>query len=185
LRPDNGEKSSRKVALLRGGNFGGRNTVKMARLREMTTKLGAAEGSTYINSGNLTFTDQGQLAAADLEAAMEETFGFSVPILLLSQADIVRVAGAVPETWEHGPEHRCEAFFLFEAVDRPTLLEELTIADGTDEVIYEPGALLWKTARNRAPSSARKKLTTGQLYRQVTARNLNTVRKLANLLQNR
>ena len=44
---------SRYVALLRGINVGGKNSVPMARLRAVLEELGFTDVATYIASGNV------------------------------------------------------------------------------------------------------------------------------------
>ena len=48
-------KPTNYVALLRGINVGGANTVSMATLKAIFEKLGFINVSTYINSGNVIF----------------------------------------------------------------------------------------------------------------------------------
>ncbi len=50
------------IALLRGVNVGG-NMLKMDRLRELCTKLGAKNAKTYVQSGNVVFDAQGDRIA--------------------------------------------------------------------------------------------------------------------------
>lgn len=45
------------IALLRGVNVGG-NMLKMDRLRELCTELGAKNARTYVQSGNVVFEAQ-------------------------------------------------------------------------------------------------------------------------------
>ena len=48
------------VALLRGINLGGRKKVAMADLRELMASLGHTDVATYIQSGNVVFSTDGQ-----------------------------------------------------------------------------------------------------------------------------
>lgn len=57
------------VALLRGINVGG-NTLKMERLRELCTALGAKNVRTYVQSGNIVFRASG--AEEDWVARLEK-----------------------------------------------------------------------------------------------------------------
>ena len=95
------------VALLRGINVGGHNKVPMAQLRELVAGLGHAEVATYIQSGNVVFSaaekDSAALAAA-LEEAIAATFGFKVRVVVLSRADLGRVAADNPYPDEPNPK---------------------------------------------------------------------------------
>ena len=53
----------RHVALLRGINVGGKNLLPMKELVALCEEAGAAEVSTYIQSGNVVFTASKDVAA--------------------------------------------------------------------------------------------------------------------------
>ncbi len=95
------------VALLRGINVGGHNKVPMAQLRELVAGLGHADVATYIQSGNVAFSaaekDTAALAAA-LEEAIAATFGFKVRVVVLSRAELGRVAADNPYGDEPNPK---------------------------------------------------------------------------------
>jgi uncharacterized protein (DUF1697 family) len=95
------------VALLRGINVGGHNKVPMAQLRELVAGLGHADVATYIQSGNVAFstsqTDTAALATA-LEEAIAAAFGIQVRVVVLSRADLGRVARDNPYPDEPSPK---------------------------------------------------------------------------------
>lgn len=86
------------VALLRGVNVGGRK-VGMAMLRECLTELGLQDVRTYLQSGNAVFS-AGRTSSAALrgriEAALAERFGFEVPTVVMTAADLAAVVAANP-----------------------------------------------------------------------------------------
>jgi uncharacterized protein (DUF1697 family) len=87
------------VALLRGINVGGGGKVPMADLRKLVASLGYGEVSTYIQSGNIIFTpvhENAAALAAELEAAIGETFGIRTTAVVLSKADLGAVISANP-----------------------------------------------------------------------------------------
>ena len=73
------------ISLLRGINLGSRNQIKMPDLQALYTDLGFSEVQTYIQSGNVVF-QSGKSATASLErqlaAAIEQRFGFPVPVIV-------------------------------------------------------------------------------------------------------
>lgn len=87
------------AALLRGINVGGHNKVAMADLRALCGELGLGDVTTYIQSGNVVFssarTDAGVLAG-ELEGAIAGAFGFGVPVVVRSAADLDAVAASNP-----------------------------------------------------------------------------------------
>ncbi len=87
------------VALLRGINVGGKNSLPMKDLIAMFTKAGCSGVSTYIQSGNVLFRAEAALAAklpAVISSAIKKRFGFSPPTVLRSSEELRRVAAANP-----------------------------------------------------------------------------------------
>ena len=72
------------IGLLRGINVGGHNKLPMAQLREIADSIGLAEVQTYIQSGNLVASTDGDPIAvgpALAEAIMSAT-GLTVPVIV-------------------------------------------------------------------------------------------------------
>lgn len=174
--------SSVQVALLRGINVGGKNKVEMPRLRAAFEAAGMQQVSTYINTGNVIF------AAADwpdtriLERAITEEFGLEIPVLLRSHSAMRRVTQAVPEEWTNDDRMKCDVMFLWEDVDRAEVLDGLDLREDIDDVRYIPGGLLWRVDRPNLTRSRITKMVGTKLYRSMTVRNVNTVRKLTALM---
>ena len=79
-----------RVALLRGINVGGKNILPMARLREIAISLGYKGVQTYIQSGNLVFESSRTVSklTSELASAIEAEFGFAVPTIVLTGAEL-------------------------------------------------------------------------------------------------
>jgi len=80
----------RAVALLRAINVGGR-FVKMEKLRELATRAGLENVSTYIQSGNLLFDCSAREAPrmeTRLEALWKQELGWDIPTLVRTQKEI-------------------------------------------------------------------------------------------------
>lgn len=74
--------------------------------------------------------------------------------------------------------------FLWEAIDNESILKDLTIKPNIDTTIYIPGAVLWSIDKNDASRSGMAKIVGSKIYKQITVRNVNTVRKIYNLMEN-
>lgn len=84
----------RHIVLLRAVNVGGR-WVKMQRLREVLTDNGFQDVETHIQSGNIriaTPTRSATKVAASLETLLEGEFGFAIPCVVRSPAQLRAVA---------------------------------------------------------------------------------------------
>ena len=86
------------VALLRGINVGGKNSLPMAELRELLAGLGCDDVKTYIQSGNAVFNTNGEpgALAAAITAAIEGAFGFAPTVLVLTHSEYQRILDANP-----------------------------------------------------------------------------------------
>lgn len=173
------------VALLRGINVGGNRKVEMARLKAVFEAAGMLGVSTYINSGNVLFgapARKGAALARELESAIEAEFGFPVPVIIRDANQMSALDAELPDDWMDGPRTKCDVMFLAREVDRPDILDSLTIKPEIDEVRYTPGAILWRVDRPKVTRSGLMRIVGSELYLQMTIRNCNTARKLAALV---
>jgi uncharacterized protein (DUF1697 family) len=89
---------TRYVALLRGINVGKARQVDMPRLREVLTDRGHENVRTHLRSGNVLLDSAlgEKELAADLSGAIGEEFGFAVPVVLRTAAELAAVVEANP-----------------------------------------------------------------------------------------
>lgn len=174
----------RYLALLRGINVGGRNKVEMSRLKALFESVGSTDVRTYINSGNVVFDHRRTRARllGAIEEAFEAEFGLPAEILLRDRAEVEALAAGIPEAWQEDTTMRCYVLFLWGHVDAPTVLDSLRIREGIDDVRYLPGAVVWRVDRAVLTRSGMMRLPGTDLYRSMTIRNVNTVRRLATMM---
>lgn len=81
------------IALLRGINVGGKNIIKMATLKQVFEAIGLCEVKTYIQSGNILFKseEKEELLQNRIEFVIEKAFGFAVPVVLRTDAEIEHI----------------------------------------------------------------------------------------------
>ena len=87
------------IALLRGINVGKAKRVPMAELRGLLEGLGYTNVATLLNSGNAVFRAQGRSAAsvaAAVEAAIAKRFGFEVPVVIRTAAELKAIVRENP-----------------------------------------------------------------------------------------
>jgi uncharacterized protein (DUF1697 family) len=87
------------MALVRGINVGGRNTVPMAELRSALAGIGLEDVATYIQSGNVVIRHApGEAAglASAMERCIEEGFGVSARVVVRTRDELAEVAGRNP-----------------------------------------------------------------------------------------
>ena len=163
------------VALLRGVNLVGKSTLKMADLKRIASDLGLGQVRTYIASGNLLFTSDKpeELLRHTLEEELQAHMSKEVRVMLRTADELEAILRANPFT--DVPGNKVQVFFLNEPpVD---LLEtarnkadDERIAAGAREVFVAYGEKGIGRSRLRIPDAEA-----------GTARNMNTVAKLAAL----
>jgi uncharacterized protein (DUF1697 family) len=87
------------VALLRGINLAGKNRLPMKDLAAIFTDAGCGSVTTYIQSGNVVFEAKAALARllpALVEKAIADTFGYHVPVVTRTGAELRRIVGGNP-----------------------------------------------------------------------------------------
>jgi len=172
------------VALLRGINVGGKNIVDMKKLKTTFEVLGFTNVVTYINSGNIIFEElsrEKNVMVSETERAIKQDFKLEIKVLIRSLEDIETICREIPATWIKSAQMRTDVMFLWENYDKPETLELLQIYP-VDHVRYLPGAILWNVEGENYSKSGMVKLLGTELYKNLTIRNVNTVRKLFQIM---
>lgn len=173
------------VALLRGINVGGKNKVAMDELKVVFEQAGMGSVKTYINSGNIIFTDSDrgkEELSLVLAEAIVRHFALKIKVLVYSFGEFREIAAHIPADWTNDQDMKSDVWFLWPEVDDASVLEGLTIKPDIDRVKYVPGAVLWSVDKAHAARSGMQKLIGTSLYQLVTIRNVNTARKLLALM---
>ncbi|ANU24112.1 DUF1697 domain-containing protein [Planococcus donghaensis] len=174
------------VALLRGINVGGKNKVEMKKLKQVFEEAGMTQVTTYINSGNVVFVstiDSKEAVASIVEKAILSYFDLQIHVLIYSSAEFLEIAQSVPEHWTNDQNMKSDVLFLWQDVDDASVVNQLSIKPDIDGVLYVAGAILWSVDKDLVTKSGLSKIVGTALYRRITVRNVNTVRKLAALLE--
>jgi uncharacterized protein (DUF1697 family)/very-short-patch-repair endonuclease len=171
------------IALLRGINVGGNSKVEMKKLKVTFEKLGFGEVTTYINSGNVLFECAEQPILSSIEKAIKKDFGFEVKVLVWSQENISLLCNAIPEFWENNSEMKTDVLFLWDDMDKPETSNLIPQNPEVDTLIYHPGAIIWHIKKADYNKSGMHKFVGTRVYKSMTARNVNTVRRLEEMIK--
>ena len=165
------------IALLRAVNVGGTGKLPMAELKAMCEAAGFTKVKTYIASGNVVFLSKLSEAKVKttLEVALAKYAGKHVDVLVRTAAEMAAVLAASP--FKDTPPNRTMAIFLDNAPSANALEfatgqknEEMRLGVREIYVLYDEGMA---DSKLRIPAAK-----TG------TARNMNTVAKLAEMASN-
>jgi uncharacterized protein (DUF1697 family) len=162
-----------KVALLRGINLGKRQ-LRMEDLRRIAGELGLDEPRTYIASGNLLFrSDQSETALKRmLESALADHMSARVEVMIRTADELAETVKANPFASENGS--RVVAIFLdgtppADALAGARNVEDECMAAAAREIyVHYPSGQ--GRSKLKIPAAA-----------SGTARNMNTIAKLAEL----
>lgn len=171
---------NRWIALLRGINVGGNNSLPMAELRSNLESLQLSNVRTYIQSGNAIFdavAGTPESLAAKIQTQIEKKHGFRPHVLILGENDLRDAIKSNPFPEATDDPKSLHLLFLENAVKNPDLkaLDKLKTATErfklTGRVFYlhAPDGI----ARSRLAANATKLL--GVVG---TARNYRTVDKI-------
>ncbi|MBP2239492.1 uncharacterized protein (DUF1697 family) [Cytobacillus eiseniae] len=172
------------IALLRGINVGGKNKIDMKLLKQTFEQVGMNDVVTYINTGNIIFSskssNKNELSLI-LEEAIHGDFGLPIKVIVRSFNDVSRIIQAIPDDWRNDKDMKSDVMFLWDEIDDESILKELVIKP-IDTVKYVPGAILWSVDKENITKSGMTKIIGSKLYKQVTVRNVNTARKIYELM---
>lgn len=176
---------TRQVALIRGINVGRAKRVAMADLRAMMERLGYADCRTLLNSGNVVFTagrDNPSRSVDRIEQAMSKELGVEAPVIVLDAGDFSSVVDENPLIEIATDPSRLMVAFLMRPDDLKRL-EPLAHEDWGLEALAlgrNQAAYLW--CPEGVIKSRLTEAVAGALDKVVTARNWNTVLKIAAVL---
>jgi len=174
------------VALLRGVNVGGNNMIRMSSLKKSFEALGFNDVVTYINSGNIIFkskeTDARKLESK-IEKMLSKDYQLDSRVVLRSLPEMEKLVKNLPRNWNDDSGWRYNVIFLRHTIDSEKILAELEVKKDIEEVVYYPGALLWRAQISELTRTNMLKLSSRKMYQDMTIRNQNTTRKLYELMK--
>ena len=169
------------LALLRGINAGGNNKLNMKELSLALSQAGLNKVATYINTGNIIF-ESSDLKAKDLERTVHDVildkFKLDIKVLVKSHSDVRAVAQAIPDYWVNDSDMRCDVMFLWDNYSGEAASDSIQINKDVDNLIYSYNTLIWQIKRSDYHKSKMNKLIGTNIYKSMTVRNCNTVRKI-------
>jgi uncharacterized protein (DUF1697 family) len=173
------------IALLRGVNVGGNNKINMTKLAQSFVSVGCKEVSTYINSGNIVFIsdneDKNKLSNI-LEQIILKDFEIEIKVLLIDQTNFDRILAHIPLKWQNDDIQKTDIMYLWDELDKPSIVDDLKVNIDIEDLRYVPGALLYNIKRENVDTSRLNKIAGTRIYKYMTVRNINTVRRIAEIV---
>jgi uncharacterized protein (DUF1697 family) len=179
------ERRTTYVALLRGINVGGNTLVSMAALKRCFEALGFDDVHTYINSGNVIFKSRSARPRAlevRIARALTAAFGHDIMVVVRSLPEMKALIDRMPKTWRTPRDERRNVIFLRHTIDNRKALEGLVPKPGIEALEYHPGVLFWAARTSDLTKSSMLKVSRLPIYRAMTVRNVNTTKKILELM---
>ncbi len=176
----------RYVALLRSVNIGGYGRIPMNELRSSFEKLGYADVTTYIQTGNVLFstTSKSEPKIVDtIEERLDEDFGESPAVILRSVPELLRVGKASPFARSGANPARHHVTFLATPPGKAALAVFDPPASGQDELVVDGREVYVHTPNGYAETKYTGSFLERRLGVVSTTRNWNTVTKLCALAE--
>ena len=173
------------VALLRGVNVGGHNMIAMADLRATLAKMGFTGVATVLQSGNAVFHGKASATAAletMLEKGIAKHHGLTPEVHVRTGDEWHAIVAANPFTVEARKDPGHLLVSCYKAPIDKARLKALREAITGDERVHADGRQLYMTFPNGIGTSKAAPLVDRMLGAKGTARNWNTVLKLAQLV---
>lgn len=96
---------------------------------------------------------------------------------------MLQVAAAVPKDWKTRTDIRCYLSFLFPPLDAKEEAKGIKVREGIDWLDAGPGVLYMTTLTSGLTKSAFSKMAGAPIYKNMTIRNYNTLKKLLGLME--
>jgi uncharacterized protein (DUF1697 family) len=179
---------TRYVALLRGVNVGGKNKVVMSELRVALEEAGFRDVVSYINSGNLLFDSELGVdeVASVCERVILDSFGVDVRVVVLTADELVATVEAAPDWWGVdagvGAESKHNAIVVIDPLSAAEACELVGVRPEYESVAWSGRVIFWSAPLATFSRTAwQKAVTQKTVYDNITIRNANTMRRLAEM----
>ncbi len=175
---------NRYVALIRGINVGGRNSLPMKDLKQLLERIGCGQVKTHIQSGNVVFrsTSTSARLCQTIADEIEVNRGFKPHVMVLKESEFKRAIARNPFPEGESNPKALHFGFLDSVPSSPELqeLEEVKAPSEKFELVGRVFYLLAPDGVGRSKLVAKRERALGV---HMTDRNWNTVSAIMSMLK--
>jgi len=177
------------IALLRGINVGGNNTIKMADLKRAFENKEFQNVTTYINSGNVIFDSE--LDETTLKNTCKklitENFNLDIPTCVISDKELQDALDHAPNWWNNDPKSKHNTIFVIPPTTTKTICTKIgEVKPEYEKIAYHGKVLFWSAPITTFSQTRLTKIVQNKTaYNAITIRNANTTLKLLELTKNK
>ncbi len=175
------------ITLLRGINVGGNNKISMPLLKSAFEEYGYTQVKTYINSGNIIF-DSETTSTTELirqcEKIIKDKFNLVIPVCVMSASEFSKILSHAPEWWDVSSDEEIihQAITLIPPMTAEEVYQAVgKIKDDIEKVGHYRNVIFWSALKSSYSRTNWRKIASTDVYRNVTIRTANTVKKLISL----
>ncbi|HEV7993709.1 MAG TPA: DUF1697 domain-containing protein [Gemmatimonadaceae bacterium] len=172
----------RYAALLRAINVGG-HTVKMDELRKLFEAVPLRRVESVIASGNILFetttADTAKLESR-IEAKLEKALGYEVGTYVRTGPELAAVAALQP--FELDANDKLQVIFVRDPLSAAARTRVIALGTSYDDFFVDGREIYWRTRGLSSASLVKPAVFARAVGQPGTARNVTTVRKLAEKL---
>ncbi len=169
------------IVLLRGVNVGGKHIVPMRELKALLEMSGFSNVRTYIQSGNIVL-EAAQRPSNEISDLIEREFAFRPQVFVMNRTEFERAMMNCPYGSDAG---KAVHFFFCREVPKSVDYDLLESLKGDSEHFSLVGKVFYLYAPNGIGRSILvQKIGKAFPGIEMTARNMNTMNKLADILGN-
>jgi uncharacterized protein (DUF1697 family) len=176
------------VSFLRSVNMAGHNLIKMTELSALIVKLGFADAKTYIQSGNIIYSNHDKLSSLQLslkiEQAIAEKFGLEIDVMTRTARELDALFIANPFLSEPGFDPAKNAVIFLHENPSPDQVNKVKDIDFPPDKFSISGSEIFLWCPN---GFGRTKIYTGFFEKKMnvigTARNWKTINSISAMIR--
>jgi len=174
------------ISMLRGINVSGQKKIRMADLETLFSRLGFKNVLTYIQSGNVIFRTENEMPVSEIASLIENEirveFGFEVPVILRTTAEIKATIDAIPFQKEPGSKMEKLYVTFLDDIPQQDRVEKINHFDFLPDKFFFFGKEIYlNCAAGYGTTKLSNTFFENKLKVRATTRNWNTVNKLFEL----
>lgn len=170
------------LCLLRGINVGGKNIIKMANLKACFEEMGFTDVDTYIQSGNVIFSDnknEAEKLTKLISGKLAKKFDYHQPVAVFDFHELRRIIKNAPEGFGEEPEkYKYDVVFIIPPLTSEMAFSAVKTRKGVDFVFKGEKVLYFSRIISKAGQSYLSKIISDPVYQNMTIRNWNTATRL-------
>ena len=175
------------LILLRGINVGGKNNIKMDKLKRIFEKMQFSDIETFIQTGNILIKDYEKdkfKLAEIIEKTLSDEMKNEIKIVILTFYDMKNIIKNVPKDFgEENDKFKYDIMFLIEPLTTKEIIKGLKTIENEDKIYEGKNVFYVKRVSKKLTGSYIAQIVNKYPY--ITVRNFKIAKKLYELMLER